>query len=402
MINFKVVLVLFLLSSNVFITSGQYAWTQKASFAGTARYSAASFSIGGKAYVGTGWDGGLCQDFWEYDPAADTWTQKANFGGISRYAASGFAIGSKGYIGLGRTVYPGPGFAGDMWEYDPLLNTWVQKASFPGSARFTAVAFSIGANGYVGTGYNGTLFRDFWAYNPATNAWTQKADFGGTSRQSAAGFAINGKGYIGTGYDGFNRADFWEYDTTTNTWTQQADFGGLTRYGATAFEMNGSGYMGLGFNGSTLYHDFWKYDPGQNTWIQVASYPGSPAQSASAIACTVGGNAYVGLGSDNGTTLGTFTTDWWTFGPQASGLASHQSEDPFYRITTLFSNETALQLLQSGSTEWEVYTYSGQLIETGRSSKGIRSLGSSWEPGAYVIRLIHGSRQTSQWLMKTH
>ena len=36
----------------------------------------------------------------------------------------------------------------------------------------------------------------------AQNTWTQKADFGGTARSSAVGFSIGSKGYIGTGYDG--------------------------------------------------------------------------------------------------------------------------------------------------------------------------------------------------------
>jgi hypothetical protein len=46
--------------------------------------------------------------------------------------------------------------------------------------------------------------KDFWEYDPATNTWTQKADFGGTARYSAVGFSIADKGYLGTGTDGFH------------------------------------------------------------------------------------------------------------------------------------------------------------------------------------------------------
>ena len=42
------------------------------------------------------------KDFWEYDPVGNTWTQKADFGGTARYAAVGFSIGNKGYIGTGH------------------------------------------------------------------------------------------------------------------------------------------------------------------------------------------------------------------------------------------------------------------------------------------------------------
>ena len=44
------------------------------------------------------------KDFWEYDPVANTWTQKADFGGAARDSAVGFSIGSKGYIGTGEMV----------------------------------------------------------------------------------------------------------------------------------------------------------------------------------------------------------------------------------------------------------------------------------------------------------
>ena len=60
-------------------------------------------------------------DFWEYDPATDTWTQKADFEGVGRGFAVGFSIGSNGYIGtglLGNLNYGGPS-SKDFWEYDP-------------------------------------------------------------------------------------------------------------------------------------------------------------------------------------------------------------------------------------------------------------------------------------------
>ncbi len=89
----------------------------------------------------------------------------------------------------------------DFWEYDPAANTWTQKADFGGTARYSAVGFSIGSKGYIGTGDDGwsSIAKDFWEYDPAANTWTQKADFGGTARDCAVGFSIGSKGYIGTG-----------------------------------------------------------------------------------------------------------------------------------------------------------------------------------------------------------
>jgi N-acetylneuraminic acid mutarotase len=124
--------------------------------------------------------------------AQDTWTQKADFGGTARYGAVAFSIGSKGYLGTGNINIIG--YQKDSWEYDPATNTWSQKADFGGGIREHTSSFTIGSKGYVGTGFDGSNWRkDFWEYDPTTNVWTQKANFGGAARYLAVGFSI-GKG----------------------------------------------------------------------------------------------------------------------------------------------------------------------------------------------------------------
>lgn len=100
-------------------------------------------------------------------------------------------------------------------------DTWVQKSDVGSytangpTARHAAVSFSIGSNGYLGTGYDGALRKDFWEYNPSTNTWMQKADLGGAERESAVGFSSGNKGYIGTGAnDNGSLNDFWEYNAS--------------------------------------------------------------------------------------------------------------------------------------------------------------------------------------------
>ena len=151
-------------------------------------------------------------DFWEYDPDTDAWTQKADFGGTVRAGTASFSIGTKGYIGTG---YNDPIVYNDFYEYDPDTDAWTQKADFGGTARHGAVGFSIGTKGYIGTGSDYSQ-NDFWEYNPDTDVWIQRADFGGTARLSAVGFSIENKGYIGTGLNDSTRyIDFWEYTITT-------------------------------------------------------------------------------------------------------------------------------------------------------------------------------------------
>ena len=224
------------------------------------------FSIGSKGYVGTGQDNsGFRNDFWEYDPITNTWAQKANFEGSARWRTVGFSIGSKGYMGTG---YDGS-FKKDFWEYDPVTDVWTQKANFGGTGRESAVGFSIGTKGYIGTGgsnYGTVFYNDFWEYDPSDNNWTQKATFGGLARVAAVGFAIGEKGYIGTGADANSeKKDFWEYDPLSNTWTERANFGGATRHGAAGFATENKGYIGTGYTTDGLKNDFWEFTPETST-----------------------------------------------------------------------------------------------------------------------------------------
>src|SRR4051812_42050015 len=97
---------LFLLLSNIVFSQGPDSWTQMTSMpAGMERDRAISFSINGKGYFGLGSDpsGAVFDDLWEYDPIANSWTQKASI--VSPYAARNrafsFVLNGKGYFGCG-------------------------------------------------------------------------------------------------------------------------------------------------------------------------------------------------------------------------------------------------------------------------------------------------------------
>jgi hypothetical protein len=290
-------------------------WTQKADFGGTERIYAVGFSIGDKGYIGTGtpmgYSGPWYKDFWEYDPVGNTWTQKADLGGAERQMPVGFSIGDKGYIGTG---YDGSSYK-DFWEYDPALNTWTQKADFGGTARCSAVGFSIGNKGYIGTGIDSASYtKDFWEYDPVGNTWTQKADFGGTARICAVGFSIGSKGYIGTGSTSSSQGnkDFWEYDPDANAWTQKADCGGSFRHISAGFSIGDKGYIGTGngSDGGSYYSrkDFWEYDPAFNTWTQKTDFGGTARSYA--VGFSIGDKGYIGTGND-----GSSRKDFWEYEP---------------------------------------------------------------------------------------
>jgi Chaperone of endosialidase len=326
------------------------SWVQKADFGAGARDYAVGFSIGNKAYIGTGANVNNKKDFWEYDPTNNVWTQKADFGGTARSGAVGFSIGIKGYIGTGDDGFD---YKKDFWEYDPSNNTWTQKANFGGTARSKAVGFSIGSKGYIGTGYDNVFNKnDFWEYDPVSNGWTQKTDVGGTGRYQAVGFSIGSKAYIGTGYNDNtgNKNDFWEYDPISNVWTQKADFAGSARYGAVGFSIGSEGYVGTGYDNYGVYNkDFWEYNPLGNLWTQKANFKGEGRYAA--VGFSIGNKGYIGTGIDNVSSK----KDFWEYNKQQFNIATYAINSP------TLANANITDGIWTKKVTGEVYTNASKL-----------------------------------------
>ncbi|HYV90134.1 MAG TPA: T9SS type A sorting domain-containing protein [Chitinophagales bacterium] len=194
------------------------SWTAKANMGGPGRLGAISFTIGSNVYAGTGYSLGFLSDFWEYNTVTNAWTQKADFAGQAKLYATGFSIGSIGYLGTGAETYSNGMGTNDFWEYDPGANSWTQKSNFPGTGRSEAVGFSIGSFGYIGTGTSnwgvGAL-ADFWRYDPSTDTWITIASYPGGIVEEATAFVIGCKAYVGTGFindiNSTLKISFWEY-----------------------------------------------------------------------------------------------------------------------------------------------------------------------------------------------
>ena len=295
-------------------------WSKKADFPGMEKFAAVQFSIGSKGYIVTGMQSKGSplsdKDLWEYDPATNIWTQKADFAGAARYGAIGFSIGTKGYVGWG--LLGSFSYVNDFWEYDAVANVWTKKADLgTNGSREGGIGFSVGSKGYMGTGANhnfgyGTRLKDFYEYDPATNVWTKKADFAGDARCDATGFSIGEKGYIGLGMtEATTLSDFWEYNPTNNTWTKKANFGGGLRMCAVGFSMGFKGYVGTGF--SEIYNnaknDFWEYSPQNNTWTKKADCGTQPRANSSGF--SIDNKGYIGIGRFEGGSPQ--TNDFWEF-----------------------------------------------------------------------------------------
>ena len=310
----------------------------------------------------------------------NSWVQRTNFGGTTRWSAVGFSIGSIGYIGTGNAG----GYLNDFWQYDPSTNVWTQMANFGGTARRFAVGFSIDNKGYIGTGQDASAYKnDFWQYDPSTNTWTAKANFGGTARWAAAGFSIGSKGYIGTGQDvGGNKNDFWQYDPSSNTWVQKALFGGAVRYAAVGFGIGGKGYIGTGI-GATIYNDFWQYDTLTNAWISKANFGGT--QRFHATGFSIGSKGYIGTGYDSSP-----KNDFWEYDPSTNAWTAKANFSGTARYAAVgfgIGNKGYLGTGISGSTRYnDFYEYmDNNVTGSAYSSNTVSSTGNTVSDGAWTL-----------------
>jgi N-acetylneuraminic acid mutarotase len=297
-------------------------WVRKSDFEGLPRSSAVSFVIDSKAYIGMGYNSdddtnkGYLKDFWVYNSLSDRWDRIADFPGNGRVASVAFSINGKGYIGTG---YDGNNKLKDFWEYDPTTNKWTQKDDFLGGARYKAVGFSLNKYGYIGTGYGDDSVDkiDFFRFDPSAatgSQWVKVQSIGGSKRRGATAFTYNDKAYVCTGINnGVSLTDMWEYDPNADTWTKKIDLTDdedwtITRQNACSLVLDGKAYVFLGEGSSTL-SSVWQYDFAKDTWVEMSSFEGSARTSA--VAFTVGDKAIVTTGQNSSY----FLDDVWEWRP---------------------------------------------------------------------------------------
>ncbi|AUC22451.1 MULTISPECIES: kelch repeat-containing protein [Polaribacter] len=292
-------------------------WVESSAFNGDSRANSVSFTIGDKGYLVTGYDGDdFLADTWEYNSSENYWIKKADFPGVARSSAVGFSINGKGYLGTGFNSELDEEELKDFWEYDPTTDTWTQKADFGGTARYAAIGFSIGNDGYIGTGYDGSEQKDFWKYDVASNTWEQSVGFSGQKRKDASVFTIDDVAYIGLGiHNNAYEEDFYAFNG--NTWTRLTDldddedddddYSILLSSGA-AFSLDGKGYVTTGIAGS-INTNAWEYSPATDTWEELPVFEGSARQNASTF--TFDTKAFVLMGRSGNY----YFDDVWEFRP---------------------------------------------------------------------------------------
>lgn len=237
-----------------------------------------------------------------------TWFQKNDFPGIARSNAVAFTLGNNGYVGTG-IIGSGLNVTNDFWKYDSEQDAWEQIASLPGEARGNAVAFTLNNHAYVGLGRNiNGCFNDFYKYYPDNDTWEQMADFPGAPRHSSACFVINNIVWVGTGYttnsNSSPTADLYKLNPISNSWHEESHFYRATGRAA-GLNIGNSGYV-------YDYNALFKLVSGK--WVQLNA---PSLNTSNNIAFSLFDKAYFGLGYAN---QASGSTTLWEFDP-VSGLS---------------------------------------------------------------------------------
>jgi N-acetylneuraminic acid mutarotase len=391
LIKLSTVIILLLTVNSAFAD----AWEQRSSFGGVGRHRGTAFSIQDKGYMGLGHINSVVntvyEDIWEYDPGSDTWTQKANFAGGPRYHAVSFSIGNKAYCGTGRSA-SALNFS-DMYEYDPVTNVWTQMSDIAGVGRTGGTAFTINGKGYVGCGSVASAgANDFYEYDATTDSWSMIAQFPGPGRNTGVSFSIGNKGYYGTAFGDYGAGnDFWEYKPSTDQWLQLADVGPTARAGASGFAIQGKGYILTGTNWGTgeNFKDVWEFNPLTNSWRQLQDFPGSTRRFLECF--SIGNIGYCGIGTN-----GINFRDFWSF--DASTVGFDEVEEVVVSVyPNPTSNEIRFNYNQTMSeASVRLYNLNGKKVKDVQIDQSNTISCADLSNGTYVYQFYNDSKFVSQ------
>jgi len=250
---------------------------------------------------------------------AQGWNRIADFSGTARDDGAVFTINNKAYCLTGMQV----GFSctrdGDV--LDASTNTWGNMSSLPsGNEREYVSAFSYGGYGYVFGGLvcGGHALNDLWQYNPVNDSWLSMAPLPSKGRCACSSFVINGKAYLIAGLDSASTVwnEVWEYDIGNNLWHQKNNlsFGGFWR--GCGFAIDTSGYVCYGMRaGGSFQRSIYRYSVSTDTWTVIPAVTLGPRFYAGAAVVTQKACIYGGIDS-----AGVLHNDLLLFDPLLSSV----------------------------------------------------------------------------------
>jgi N-acetylneuraminic acid mutarotase len=194
------------------------------------------------------------KDFYKYTPSLNTWTKIEDFPGTARYSAASFTKGNLAYVGTGRLQNED---ADDFWSYNPQNNQWNQTINFTEKTS-CAIGFSINSNSYVynwNTSYLYNLFKKIRSYNGTS--WTELANLQSVPYLGLVSsiFSINGKAYLFA-----EGVSLLEFDPITNQTTKLTIPNGM-QWRNTVFVIGNKAYVIAVDQYGSSFKSVWEFDP---------------------------------------------------------------------------------------------------------------------------------------------
>jgi parallel beta-helix repeat protein len=195
------------------------------------------------------------------------WTKKAD---LPKGGGSASVVDGKIYV-FGGSIFPGITDVAYNVVYDPLTNTWEEKASMPTARGFLTTAVINDTIYAIGGGYP-TSTKKVEAYDPVTNTWATKADML-NNRLGMEAAVVDGIIYIFGG--NYNQHNCQAYNPNTNIWEEKAPIPDGSGGGVSVTAYNGLIYI---FGGSTYspwapLSKVYVYNPQTDTYTPKKDMP---------------------------------------------------------------------------------------------------------------------------------
>ena len=257
------------------------------------RSSAGIAELEGRFYAVGGWSGLVEASLEQYDPLTDSWSQRADMPTARIELA---AAGAQGKL-FAMGGYPNidPVDFGVVEAYDPELDLWTTVAPMPTPRRGLAAVEVDGKIYAIGgySGFSGQILRTVEVYDPVSDTWSTGASMP-TGRLYLAVAAVNDAIYAIGGVGSGGTIDVVEvYDILADAWTTAPPLPAPSSRAAAATSFGRVFVIG-GWDGSYQDSVVW-HEPGHASWN--ASVPLSGAR-ASLGAASFGEFIYVFGGSD--------------------------------------------------------------------------------------------------------
>lgn len=209
-----------------------------------------------------------------YDTAADSWAPGPDLPAPNNH---GMAVGLNGKIYLigGQTsAAGGDSYVDTVYELDPAVGQWVEKARMP-TRRSAGVAIVHDGLIYV-VGGRPPRGHDFAVYDPAADTWETLPDLP-SQRNHIGGAAIDGRihvigGRLEGGFRSDQTAAHEVFDPATRSWSVAAPML-RPRSGLNAVLADGCLHAWGGESGAGMFPDHDYYDPRSDSWTKLPDMP---------------------------------------------------------------------------------------------------------------------------------